>query len=249
MTSQEWNADEYSEHAAFVAELAVDVLELLAASKGERILDLGCGDGRLTKFLQEQGCEMFGIDGSPEMIEKTQQLGLACAVMDGHSLSFNSEFDAVFSNAALHWMTRPKDVVVGMYAALKPGGRMVVEFGGKGNTHKIMTAISETLAESGEPDYELPWYFPDEEAYSSILNEAGFAVEQIELVNRPTPLESGMRKWLELFTSGITADMDKEARLAFQDSVCTKLRPELFDLEQGWWADYVRLRVKAIKPL
>jgi len=249
MTSQEWNADEYSEHAAFVAELAVDVLKLLAAQKGERILDLGCGDGRLTQFLQEQGCDMYGVDGSPEMIEKTRQLGLACAVMDGHSLTFNSEFDAVFSNAALHWMTRPIDVVNGIYAALKPGGRMVVEFGGKGNTHKIMTAISETLAESGQSDYELPWYFPDEVEYSSILEEAGFAVLHSELVNRSTPLESGMRKWLELFTSGITADMDEDARLAFQNSVCTKLRPELFDLEQGWWADYVRLRVKAIKPL
>ncbi len=249
MTSQDWNADEYSEHAAFVAELAVDVIKLLAPCSGERILDLGCGDGRLTKFLQEQGCDMYGIDGSPEMIEKTQELGIPCAVMDGHSLTFNSEFDAVFSNAALHWMTQPRDVVKGIYAALKPGGRMVVEFGGKGNTKKIMTAISETLAESGQPDYDLPWYFPDEQEYTTVLEEAGFEVQQIELVNRPTPLESGMRKWLELFTSGITANMDDEARLAFQDNVCAKLRPELFDLEQGWWADYVRLRVKATKPL
>ena len=249
MTSQEWNADEYSEHAAFVAELAIDVLELLSAKKGERILDLGCGDGRLTKFLHEQGCDMYGVDGSPDMIDKTRQLGIDCAVMDGHSLTFNSEFDAVFSNAALHWMTRPGEVVQGIYAALKPGGRMVVEFGGKGNTHKIMTAISETLAESGKPDYELPWYFPDVETYTAVLDEAGFAVQHIELVNRPTPLESGMRKWLELFTSGVTSDMEEDARQAFQDSVCTKLRPELFDLEQGWWADYVRLRVKATKPL
>ncbi len=249
MTSQDWNADQYSQHAAFVAELAGEVLELLAPKLDERILDLGCGDGRLTKFLQEQGCDMFGIDGSPEMIEKTRQLGISCAVMDGQALDFISEFDAVFSNAALHWMTKPKQVVDGMYKALKPGGRIAVEFGGQGNTNKIMTAISATLTELGMPDHVLPWYFPDEKEYSNLLKKVGFEVRKIELVQRPTALESGMRKWLELFTSGITANMDEVGRTEFHDKVCERLRPELYDLEQGWWADYVRLRVLAVKPI
>ena len=248
MTSQNWDADQYSEHAAFVAELAGDVLTLLAPQSGERILDLGCGDGRLAKFLQEQGCEVFGIDGSPEMIEKTSELGIPCAVMDGHALTFNTEFDAVFSNAALHWMTKPKVVAEGIYNALKPGGRLVAEFGGKGNTNNIMKAISATLSELGQPDYQLPWYFPDTDEYSGLLQKAGFKVQHIELVKRPTPLESGMRKWLELFTSGITRGMDETAIEDFQDRVCDKLRPLQFDLEQGWWADYVRLRVHATKP-
>ncbi len=246
MTSQQWNADEYTRHAAFVAELTADVLSLLDPKPGESILDLGCGDGRLTAHLQELGCEVLGVDGSPAMIEKAALLAVPALVMDGHDLTFDQEFDAVFSNAALHWMTRPEKVIDGVQRALKPGGRFVAEFGGAGNTNKIMSAISRTMKTLGHPEFQLPWYFPTTDEYASLLENKNFKVERIELVERPTPLESGMQKWLELFTGGITKSLSETERQKFLEAVCETVKPDLYDHDTGWWADYVRLRVKAI---
>ena len=138
--SQTWDPESYARHARFVSDLAGPVLALLDAQPGERILDLGCGDGALTKKLAELGCDVIGVDAGPDMIRAARELGLDARVVDGHELSFEREFDAVFSNAALHWMKRDPDAVVaGVARALKPGGRFVGEFGGHGNVAAIVT--------------------------------------------------------------------------------------------------------------
>ena len=247
MTSQSWNAEEYAKHASFVAELTDDVLRLLNPKSMEKILDLGCGDGRLTRRLKESECEVLGVDGSMAMVKQAATLGVPALVMDGHELTFEEEFDAVFSNAALHWMTRPEKVVNGVHRALKPRGRFVAEFGGAGNTNKIMTVIKKKMKHLGQKDFQLPWYFPTTDEYGALLEDNGFKVDKIELVERPTPLDSGMSKWLELFTAGITKMLSENDRKHFLKDVLQELKPVLYDEEKGWWADYVRLRVRAIK--
>src|SRR5690606_30524386 len=133
---------------------------------GERILDLGCGDGVLTREIAERGCEVVGVDSSPEMVEAARALGTDARLMDGHCLSFESEFNAVFSNAALHWMNRPDEVLEGVARALKPGGRFVGEFGGDGNIREVLRGIRGALGDRGvDFDRLNPWYFPTAEEY------------------------------------------------------------------------------------
>src|SRR5512142_2028530 len=139
---QTWDPERYARNARFVADLGMPVVELLAPKSGERILDLGCGDGALTEKLVAMGCTVVGVDGSAEQVAAARARGLDCHVMDGEQLTFNNEFDAVFSNAALHWMKRADAVIAGVWRALKPGGRFVAECGGHGNIKAIETALS-----------------------------------------------------------------------------------------------------------
>ena len=125
--------ENYAKNARFVSSLGTPLIELLSARPGERILDLGCGDGVLTEEIQKLGCETVGVDLSPMMVEAAVNRGLDARVVDGHELHFANEFDAVFSNAALHWMPDPKGVIAGVWRALGLGGRFVAEFGGHGN--------------------------------------------------------------------------------------------------------------------
>ena len=102
--AQHWNPEQYGKNARFVSDLGMPVVDLLSPQSGERILDLGCGDGALSLKLVELGCKVVGVDSSAEMIRAADSLGLDAHVVDGQSLPYDSEFDAVFSNAALHWM-------------------------------------------------------------------------------------------------------------------------------------------------
>src|SRR5262245_55699649 len=168
--TQTWNAEQYSEHARFVTDLGMPVVELLAPARGEDILDLGCGDGPLTRKLAQLGCRVVGVDASAEMIAAARALGLDARVMDGHALRFDSEFDAVFSNAALHWMKQPERVMAGVWRALRPGGRFVGEFGGHGNVATIVATLGHALRERGiDPAAFDPWYFPTAEEYRGLL--------------------------------------------------------------------------------
>ena len=144
--NQIWDAEQYSENARFVSDLGASVIELLAPRSGERILDLGCGDGALTKKLAEHECRVVGVDASPQMTAAARRLGLDARVMDGHELRFDHEFDAVFSNAALHWLKQPEKVIAGVWRALKPGGRFVGEFGGSGNVATIVAADNSAIS-------------------------------------------------------------------------------------------------------
>ncbi|HEY2865377.1 MAG TPA: class I SAM-dependent methyltransferase [Casimicrobiaceae bacterium] len=248
-SNQTWNAQQYSEHARFVSDLGMPVVELLAPVSGERILDLGCGDGVLTEKVVALGCNVVGIDASAEMIAAAKALGLDARVMDGHALDFNGEFDAVFSNAALHWLKQPKKVIDGVWRALKPGGRFVGEFGGYGNVTTIVTALEYVLRESGiDPGTVNPWYNPTAEEYRTVLEERGFVVNMVALFPRPTPLPGNVVAWLETFAQSFAAAFPDSARPAFFDAVAELCRPKLYDTSGQWHADYVRLRFSAAKP-
>jgi len=244
--SQPWNPTQYARNARFVADLGMPVVELLAPQSGERILDLGCGDGALTVKLAKLGCNVIGVDASPEMIAAAQTLGLNAQVMAGQNLHFDNEFDAVFSNAALHWMPNPDSVIAGVHRALKPGGRFVAEMGGYGNVAAIVTAIESALAARGITVAN-PWFFPRSEDYQRLLEISGFTVEHITLFPRPTPLPGDVGGWLGTFAESYTAALPAADRKGFIAEVVEALRPVLVDAQGVWVADYVRLRFSAKK--
>lgn len=243
---QTWDPKLYAENVRFVSELGQGVLTLLSPVMGERVLDLGCGDGVLTKELASLGCEIVGIDGSAEMIKATRALGVRAQVVDGQSMTFEREFDAVFSNAALHWMKRPDDVLRGVARALKPRGRFVAEFGAGDNVAQVLSAISSCLQRRGiDAESVNPWYFPQPEDYRRKLTEHGFEVTHLELFSRPTPLPGDVMAWLETFAQSFTSTVAPEERAALLMEVRDQLRLSLFDNDDGWWVDYVRLRFAA----
>jgi trans-aconitate methyltransferase len=248
MTAQSWDPGRYAKHARFVAELGTPAVDLLAPKSGERILDLGCGDGALTVTLSRLGCSVVGVDSSHEQIAAAQRLGLDARVGSGEHLGFSSEFDAVFSNAALHWMKRADDVIAGVYAALKPGGRFVGELGGHRCVHTIRTALVEGLQRRGiDGETCVPWYFPTPGDYATRLEHGGFRVDSIALIPRPTPLPGDVVGWLETFGESFTNALPPEARAAYLQEIRATLEPQLRDATGTWIADYVRLRFMATK--
>lgn len=244
--SNRWSAAHYRDNAGFVPELGNPVLELLAPKPGERILDLGCGDGVLTERLKASGAEVIGVDASPELLASARAKGLDVLVMDGQSLGFSVAFDGVFSNAALHWMRRPRDVLAGVVGALKPGGRFVGEFGGHGNVAAVRVAINAVLDRFGIDGSGLnPWYFPTAEAYRALLAESGFAVDFMRLMPRPTPLPTDVRGWLRTFAGAFLNRLAHGDREAAMSQVQDLLRPVLCDEQANWVLDYVRIRFAA----
>ena len=187
MAEQNWSVEQYQVNAAFVPAYGEDLLSWLEPHAGERILDLGCGDGSLTDKIRDSGAEVIGVDSSEAMIAAARARGLQVAVMNAEALTFSREFDAVFSNAAMHWMRHAHAVAEGVYNALKPGGRFAGEFGGHGCVAAIHTAVRAVLIHRGAR-VESPWYFPTAEEYREVLEEHGFTVDRILLFNRPTPL-------------------------------------------------------------
>jgi SAM-dependent methyltransferase len=197
---QRWQADDYAVKGRFVSDLARPVLDLLAPVQGERVLDLGCGDGVLTQEIAARGADVLGADLSEELLAAAAAKGLKVQKVDGHALPFEDEFDAVFTNAALHWMRRPELVIAGVRRALRPRGRFAGEFGGHGNVAAIATAIRAVGALHGGDPYKVaPWFFPSVAEYRRLLEQGGFAVKAIMLVPRPTELDIGIRGWLETF--------------------------------------------------
>ncbi|SEL62351.1 Trans-aconitate methyltransferase [Pseudoxanthomonas sp. GM95] len=245
VAGQTWNAARYAHNAGFVPTLGAPVAELLAAQAGERILDLGCGDGVLTAQLAASGAQVIGVDASPDLVAAAVERGVDARVMDGHALTFHHAFDAVFSNAALHWMRQPEAVLSGVQRALKPGGRFVGEFGGHGNVAAIVTALRASLCahDAGEPTFA--WFFPTADEYAALLAEHRFHVEQIALIPRPTPLPTGIAGWLRTFADPFLADVEAHVRRRVLEDTETLLRPALCDQRGQWHADYVRLRFVA----
>lgn len=246
---QQWNAGDYARHGRFVADLGVSLLGWLKPATGERILDLGCGDGALTADIAAHGADVIGVDASPELAAAAVARGLDVRLGDGQSLSFESEFDAVFSNAALHWMKRDPDAVLaGVWRALKPGGRFVAEMGGQGNIAAIRTALQAVMAQFGiDAEETAASLYPSPEHYGRLLREAGFAVLSIELVPRPTPLPAGMTSWLNTFRNGVLDLLPAEDRARAVDETVALLQPILADADGNWTGDYVRLRFYAIR--
>ena len=248
MAEHEFSADDYARHGGFVPQLAGAVVDLLAPQPGERILDLGCGDGVLTEKIAAAGARVTGVDTSPELITAARAKGLDILEMDGQALSFDGEFDAVFSNAALHWMLKVDDVLRGVHRALKPGGRFVGEFGGKGNVASIMVALMAVLDHEGVDGKEhVPWYFPTVDEYRRKLEEHGFEVRSIASVPRPTPLKTDMAGWLDTFAKPMLTLVPEDARAEVKEEAVDLLRPALADSQGNWTADYVRLRFEAVR--
>ncbi|GAA4911991.1 class I SAM-dependent methyltransferase [Streptomonospora salina] len=250
MAVQRWDARLYDDRHSFVARHGDDLLGELAPRPGERILDAGCGTGELTAALADAGADVVGVDASPEMIDRARVRfpHLDLRVADVRELDVEPGFDAVLSNAVLHWIPEASAAASSMAAALRPGGRLVAELGGAGNIAAVRAAAHTLRAETGLPGAEEAWYFPGIDEYSGVLDAAGLKVTGAWLFDRPTRLEGedGLAAWLRMFGAPLTAgaaDPDD-----FIGRLTQRLRPVLHHTG-GWWADYVRLRVSAAKPL
>jgi len=247
---QHWSARRYAKTAHFVPELGAPMLDLLAPRAGERVLDLGCGDGVLTESIVASGATVMAVDAAPDMVAAARARGIDARVMRGQDLTFEREFDAVFSNAALHWMRPPEAVLSCVRRALKPGGRFVGEMGGHNNTAAIVVALSAVLGRRGRDAHQLsPWYFPSAGAYREKLEAAGFSVEDIRIIPRPTALPTSIEQWLDTFGEAFFGALLEPDRLAARAEVANLLRPVLVDETGTWIADYVRLRFRATRSV
>jgi len=246
---QHWDPKRYARNARFVAELGAPLLALLDPKPHERILDLGCGDGALTEILAQRAGSVVAIDASAEQVAAARARGLEARTVDGQALRFESEFDAVFSNAALHWMRSPDVVIAGVWRVLRPGGRFVGEMGGAGNVDTIRTALIDALDRRGVPGADFdPWYFPDPEDYGARLARYGFVVEDIRLLPRPTTLPGDVSGWLETFAEPFLMAVPDGDRPNLIAELRDTLTPSLRDVSGRWTADYIRLRFVARKP-
>jgi len=229
-----------------VPALGAGILARLAPKQGERILDLGCGDGTLTVQIADLGASVVGVDSSPAMVAAARARGIDARLMNISALSFDNEFDAVFSNAVLHWVRDADAAVAGVYRALCHGGRLVAEFGGHTNVAAIGTALRAVLARRAV-EYEWPWYYPSPAEYRRKLETHGFDVADVVLFPRPTPLPTGMDGWLRTFAMPLLANATPDQKEQLLRETIALLQPALCDEAGQWTADYVRLQVIAIK--
>lgn len=246
--TQTWNAAEYQRHAGFVAELGVPLIDLLGLPRAARVLDLGCGDGVLTEQLTLHGFDVLGVDASAAMVQAARARGITAEVSDGHALAFEGTFDGVFSNATLHWLTRPDEVIAGVRRALRPGGVFAGEFGGAGNVSSVVRALTTALDARGvDGQAAVPWYFPSLGEYASRLERGGFRVDFMAHFDRPTPLPTDVLGWIGTFGESFTRQLPEGERDAYLVEVRERLAEQLIDDAGRWVLDYVRLRFRATK--
>jgi trans-aconitate methyltransferase len=250
MAKDDWNPALYQEKHSFVFEYGRELLDLLAPKPGERILDVGCGTGQLTYLIADSGARVVGLDKSPQMIEAARENypHLEFVVADASDFRFAESFDAVFSNAALHWVTQAEAAAQCIAGRLKEGGRLVAEFGGKDNGGRITRAIQQTVKERFQIEVNHPWYFPTIGEYTTLLESVGLEVRAAWLFERPTPLEGkdGLRNWMRMFCESMLFSIPEEAR----DEVLKNVEEQVMttNLKDGvWFVDYRRLRILAYK--
>jgi len=249
MSDEAWNPELYQGAHAFVWERAADLVELLAPRPGERILDVGCGTGQLTAKLADSGAEVVGIDSSDSMIRaaRANVPTVHFEVADIRRYRSSRPFDAVFSNAALHWVKPPEAAAESIALALRSGGRFVAEFGGRGNVSGILSAIHSAIRNAGS-EFQNPWYFPSIAEYAALLEAYGLEATHAFHFPRFTPLEGGemgLRNWLTMF-GGPFRDLAGNAWESMMPDIEVQARPTLYRNEQ-WHADYHRIRIRAVR--
>ena len=242
-STSSWDAAEYARVGAFVAELGAAALDLLDPRPGERILDVGCGDGTLTERIADRGADVVGIDSSAEMIEAARAKRLDARLIDVAEMRFQVEFDAAFSNAALHWVLEKEKAAAAIHTALRSGGRFAGEMGGEGNLTKLREALDEELIIRGHapPTGAGNWYASPEE-FAFVYEQAGFEHIDARLIERPTPVEHGIAAWVTTFRRGWLerAGVKEEERAEIGAAVADRIGSDI--------ADYVRLRFIMRKP-
>lgn len=246
-----WDVNLYEQKHAFVYEYGKGLVPILQPQPGELILDLGCGTGHLTHIIAESGAYVLGIDSSSSMIETAQSTypELEFHVADARDFSFVTPFDAIFSNATLHWINEADQVVNCIAASLKPGGRFVAEFGGKGNVATITAAVQQSIRELLHEDVDFGWYFPTIGEYASLLEKHELDVRSALLFDRPTLLEDGekgLRNWIQMFGERVLREVPDDMKQKILARTEEKTRDRLFTNGQ-WFADYIRLRIMAYK--
>ena len=250
-STSKWDAGDYARVGSFVPELGMAALELLDPRPGERILDVGCGDGALSLKLIDRGAEVVGIDSSPNMVEAARAAGVYAELLDAAEMEFDSQFDAAFSNAALHWMLDKETVAVSVFRALRLGGRFVGEMGGEGNIAILRGGIRAELAERGYPVPEAdPQWYPSVAEFGQVYGAAGFTDIRAEIIPRETELASGVADWVKTFRAGWldAAEVPETARDEVAAAIERRLEPQLRRPDGSWFADYVRLRFTMRKP-
>lgn len=248
-----WNADLYDNKHSFVFKYGEDLVKLLNPQAGERILDLGCGTGYLTNLIAESGIEVIGIDNSETMIEKAKASypDLDFRVMSADDFSFDTKFDAIFSNAVLHWVLNYQQAIKCMYNNLKKGGRIVIEFGGKNNVARIVNALKTTSEQLGyaENAQRKIWFFPGVAEYTGLLEANDFIVRFVSYYNRETELtdnENGVKDWIRMFGAPYLQGVNEKDIEKLLDVSQEKVRSTNF-VDGKWYADYKRLRIVAVK--
>jgi trans-aconitate 2-methyltransferase len=243
-----WDPALYQEKHAFVWKYGEELVGLLEPRPGERILDVGCGPGQLTALIAAAGAEVTGIDSSEAMIAEARKNypALRFEHVDASRMKYDREFHAVFSNAALHWIRDAGAAASGMARALLPGGRMVAEFGGKGNVQQLQDAIVRALSAFRVKTPEIPWFYPGVGEYASMLERHGLEVNYAALFERPTALPGGLGDWIGMFWGRVLTVVGAERREAFIRQVEEYARPALWR-DGEWFADYRRLRITAKK--
>ena len=251
--SNNWNAHLYDDKHAFVFKYGEDLVDVLKPLAGERILDVGCGTGYLTSIIAAAGATVVGIDSSLEMITKakTQYPELEFKIQSAKEFHFDEHFNAIFSNAVLHWVLQKEMAIDCMYRNLKKSGRIIVEFGGKNNVEKIITALQHSLIKHGfAENASIPlWYFPSLGEYTGLLEKRGFRVNYAAHFNRETKLTdtvNGIKDWIKMFASAFLKGIEETVVGQILNEVQEVLKPTHFRNGE-WYADYKRLRVIAIK--
>lgn len=248
----QWKPTLYDDKHSFVWKLGASVIELLAPQSGERILDVGYGTGQLTAQIADFGATVVGLDNSQAMIDEARRLypEIEFQPGDAHDFKFDEPFDAVFSNAALHWISEPNKVVECISRSLKPDGRMAVEFGGQGNVRYLSQAIETAFHNLSGRRLTHPWYFPSIVEFGAVLEQHGLEVTQAAMIDRPTPLEGddGLRIWVQMFGQHWLTEIPTEQHDEFFDQIECIARPKLFR-DSIWYADYRRIRIVARKKM
>ena len=251
--TNDWNTDLYREKHAFVFQYGQGLLDLLAPAPNEMILDLGCGTGELSAAISQSEAMVIGLDSSKEMVDKARATypDIEFHVADAASFRFDQTFDAIFSNAVLHWVQKREEAVISMHQHLKSKGRIVLEFGGKGNVQTIVDSLRHVLNCRGYPENanQQPWYFPSVSEYTVLLENHGFEVQMAQLFDRPTPLDDpgrGIIDWLEMFAGTFLDQIPPEERGLVLQEVQERIKPRCYKGGR-WYADYRRLRILAVK--